>query len=197
MCFGVNSVENLGFSLCLSLLRPLQVKKPQRRWSPSYVDHLTSHLMFYLRQFLSPPQCLVLYLEMNRAAEEWKNMSNCEGCIFPTTQRSSRTIVEMGTFPPTAGDRLGVKVADRQGVKVVRGYIMPSSVCVMMLKGCLPVLLTRIIITDELNSTAHIKETLWMTSDIQCYPNHNATSHIKSLFWCFLRLQRFSKPDTW
>lgn len=51
----------------------------------------------------------------------------------------------------------GGRLAGREGGE--RIYYTFISVCVMMLKGCLPVLLTRIIIMDELNSAAHIKET--------------------------------------
>lgn len=94
---------------------------------------------------------------------EWARgrMERCqtEVCIFPTTQCSCGTLAEVGVFSPKARDRPEVRVADWQGGKVAGGYITFSSVCVMMLKGCLPVLLTRIIIADELNSTAHIKET--------------------------------------
>lgn len=116
-----------------------------------------------------------------------KNMSDWELSIFPTTQHSSGTITAVGVFPPTARDRPGVKVADWQGGKVAGGYITLSSVCVMMLKGCLPLLLTRIIIANEWNSAAHIKRR---------EPYHNARSHVGPLFWCLLHTKGFSKPDT-
>lgn len=118
-----------------------------------------------------------------------KNMSDWELSIFPTTQHWSGTITEVGVFPPTARDRPWVKVADWQGGEVAGGYIALSSVCVMMLKGCLPLLLTRIIIANEWNSAAHIKRHAEQ-------PYHNARSRVGPLFWCLLHLKGFSKPDT-
>lgn len=156
-CFGINSAENRDFSLCLiEVLTGWEVKQALE----SILCPPSSLSLNVLPRAISQPSptpAIVLGNEQSRG--RWKNMSGWKGCIFPTTQRSSGTIAEVGTFPPTAGDRPGMKVADWWGGKVARGYIPPSSVCVMMLKGWLPALLTRIGITDELNSTAHLKET--------------------------------------
>lgn len=115
--------------------------------------------------------CYCTWKWTDRRKNGKKTLSDWELSIFPTTQHSSGTITEVGVFPPTARDRPGVKVADWQGGKVAGGYITLSSVCVMMLKGCLPLLLTRIIIANEWNSAAHIKRHA-------VEPYHNARSHV-------------------
>lgn len=132
----------------------------------SHNQHLTSGI-FSAR----PNVCYCTWKWTDRRKNGKKTLSDWELSIFPTTQHSSGTITEVGVFRPTAKDRPGVKVADWQGGKVAGGYITLSSVCVMMLKGCLPLLLTRIIIANEWNSAAHIKRHV-------VEPYHNARSHV-------------------
>lgn len=174
MCFGVNSGENQRFSLCLTEVFTGWEATKALESILCRPSKLTLNVLPQAISQPSPMSDIVLRNEQSRGRME-KHV-RLRGLYFSYHSALKWNYGGGGHFSSN-GERStrGGRLAGREGGE--RIYIAPSSVWVMMLKGCLPVLLTRIIIMDELNSTAHIKkrhtmDDFWHAAVSQCNGPH-------------------------
>lgn len=194
MCFGINSGENLGFSL-----RLIEVFTG---WEATMVlesilcrlSNLTLNVLPQAISQPSPMSGIVLGNEQSRgrmdkhvrltglyfsyqSALQW----NCSGGGHFSSNGERSTRVEGGRLAGREG-----------GERIYYTFINVCNDAERMSPSAV----------DQDHNNGWIKQyctyqrdTPWMTFDMQ--PYHNATSHTKSLFWCLVHLKWFSEPDTW